>query len=53
MRVYFTSESEKLQPYISEFEKASTGQAVKTSVIEAIKYANVLHSKRFGTKAVN
>lgn len=53
MKIYFSSESEKLKPYIQDFEKASTGQTLKTALIEALKYCNVLHSKRFNREAIN
>lgn len=53
MIVYCSSESDKLKPYISNFEKASTGATVKDTVIAAIAYANVLYGKRFGTTAKN
>lgn len=53
MAIYFSSESEKLDPYIKKFEQSSRGTTLKETLIEALKYANILHSKRFGTTVNN
>lgn len=43
----------KFKPKKEALEKASTGEAVKEALIDAIAYCNLLHSKRFGTECKN
>lgn len=43
----------KFKPKREALEKASTGDAVKEALLDALAYCNTLHSKRFGTTAKN
>ena len=51
--VITTGDIAKMKPKIEKFEEGSTGEAVKESLIDALEYLNILHSKRFGTEAKN
>ena len=53
LRIYFSNDTEKMEPYVRSLEKASTGEALKEALLNAIKYANVIHSKKMGTEANN
>lgn len=53
MRIYLSNDTEKMKPYIQNLEKASRGTTLKESLIAAIKYANIIHSRKFGTEAKN
>ena len=43
----------KFKPKREALEQASTGPAVKEALLDALAYCNLLHSKRFGTEAIN